>query len=427
MTYKITKIKALEILDSRGNPTVEVEIQAEKNKLFFKTEKIKAWAQVPSGSSTGKFEAYELRDEDENRFFGKGVLKVVQNINNFLSKPLIGLDPTKQKEIDNILINLDGTPNKNKLGANAILAISMATARLGAIAKGIKLYEYISVLSNREYKIPRPFFNIINGGLHAGNKIAFQEFMIAPNFKNFNDNYRAGSEIYHSLKNILKIKYGGEATLLGDEGGFAPNEINSPEEAFDLINEAVEKAGYEGKVDYAIDVAATSFFQNGKYNLGFKSENHNLKTTDQLIDTYLNLVEKYPIISIEDPFDENDFQAFSKLKDKLKDKKVQIVGDDLTVTNPIRIKEAIKEKSCDSLLLKINQIGTISEAIDSFKLAKENNWFVMVSHRSCETNDDFISDFATGIGSEQIKSGAPARGERVAKYNRLLSIFLENK
>lgn len=422
--YKIKKISAREILDSRGNPTVEVEIVAEKNNLL-NNKIIKAWAQVPSGASTGDYEAVELRD-GEKRYGGKGVSKAIYNIYEEITPKLLGINVLEQEKIDRIMINLDGTDNKSRLGANAIVPISMAVARLGAMAKNKKLYEYIAEISgNRNLdtqKFVRPYFNIINGGVHAGNKIAFQEFMISPRFNSFKENYQAASEIYQKLKKILKEKFGGAATLLGDEGGFAPDDFNREDEALDILLKAVEKSGYAGKVDFALDVAASEFYKNEKYDLGFKNTNSNYKTTEEMIEIYKNLVEKYPIISIEDPFDQSAYEDFSKLKSRLESENIQIVADDLTVTNTRRIQEAIDKKSANSLLLKINQIGTITESIEAFKLAKSDDWTVMVSHRSGETTDDFIADFAVGIGAEQIKSGATARGERVAKYNRLKTI-----
>ncbi len=423
MKAKILNVYAKEILDSRGNPTVEVEITAKINNLI-NLKIIKAWSEVPSGASTGKYEAFELRDGDKIRFGGKGVLKAVENINTVIAEAIKGKNPLEQENIDNILLNLDGTANKKRLGANAILAVSMAVARLGAIIKKQPLYQYIAELSdNKKIFVSRPFFNVLNGGVHAGNEMAFQEFMISPNLGSYDLNYRAGAEIYQQLKKDLKQKFGGEATLLGDEGGFAPGGINDPKEALDLLMEAIEKIGYKNKVDIALDVAASEFFENGKYNLGIKSEEDNYKSVEEMIQLYSEIVQKYPIISIEDPFEENDFLSFAKLKEKFSDKKIQIVGDDLTVTNPSRIKEAILKESCNALLLKLNQIGTITESITAFNIAKSAGWNVMVSHRSGETIDDFIADFAVGVGAEQIKSGAPARGERIAKYNRLLNIF----
>ncbi len=422
--YKIKKITGTQILDSRGNPTIEVEIIAEKNAFWKKRRReLKAWAQVPSGASTGKYEAIELRD-GEKEFNGKGVKKAIENINKIIQPALLEINPYNQKMIDEILIGLDGTENKSNLGANAILAVSMANARIGAMIRKKKLYEYIAEISeNKDFKkqkFVRPFFNIINGGVHAGNKIAFQEFMISPNLESFEKNYQAAAEIYQSLKKILKEKFDGSATLLGDEGGFAPDGFNKPEEALDLIMEAVKDAGYENQVQIALDVAASEFFKNEKYDLNFKGKNREEKSVLDLIQIYKNLVKKYPIISIEDPFDEDNFDAFAQLRKELPE--TQIVADDLTTTNPERIEKAIEKKSANALLLKLNQIGSVSEAIEAFKLAKSAGWKIMVSHRSGETIDDFIADFAVGIGAEEIKSGATARGERVAKYNRLLAI-----
>ena len=366
----------------------------------------------------------ELRDGGE-RFDGKGVLKALENIEKKIAPEILGMDVLEQEKIDQRMIDLDGTNNKSNLGANAILGVSMAVARLGAMAKKEKLFEYIANLAKtprQDLGVSRPYFNIINGGVHAGNKIAFQEFMISPNLGSFKDNYRAGSEIYHTLQGILKDKFGGEATLLGDEGGFAPNNFEREDEALDILMQAIQEAGYEKRVDIALDVAASEFFKDGKYNLGFKMAKDNFKNTKEMIEIYQNLIDKYPIISIEDPFDQTDFKSFANLREKIEDKKVQVVGDDLTVTNPKRIQTAIKYKSCNALLLKLNQIGTVTEAIEAFNLANSQNWEVMVSHRSGETPDDFIADFAVGLGARQIKSGATARGERVSKYNRLLAI-----
>ena len=421
---KIKQIKAREILDSRGNPTVEVEIFGEE-KSFFNKKEIKAWSSVPSGASTGDFEAMELRDGNKKRFHGKGVLKVIKNIEESIAPALLDMDVTAQKEIDKKMLELDGTDNKANLGANAILGVSMTVARLGAMTKGEKLFEYIADLAgkdNTKVEVVRPFFNVINGGNHAGNQIAFQEFMISPNLSTFTENYRAGSEIYHTLQKILKARFGGASTLLGDEGGFAPNDFQRENEALDILVEAIAQAGYEKRVDIALDVAASEFYEGGQYNLGFKTSEDNLKSTEEMIDIYKELVEKYPIISIEDPFDQTDFKAFAKLKQALSEKKIQIVGDDLTVSTPSRIQTAIDTDSCDVLLLKLNQIGSVTEAIGAHQLAQKAGWKTMVSHRSGETTDDFIADFAVGIGAEQIKSGATARGERTCKYNRLQAI-----
>ncbi len=413
MSNKIKEIKAREILDSRGNPTIECEMILENG--------MKAWSSVPSGASTGIHEAHELRDNEE-RMNGKGVRKAIKNIHDIISPEIIGMNPLDQEIIDKKMIDLDGTYNKTKLGANAILAVSMCVTRLGAISSGKKLYKYIAEISGQKEKNVRPFFNVINGGKHAGNTLAFQEFMISPNFDTFSENYFAAAEIYSQLKKNLKKEFGGVATLLGDEGGFAPDNIESVEQVLDLLMNAVSDSGYGGRVDFAIDVAASEFYQDGKYNFGFKTEEEDFKTVDEMIEIYVDICEKYPIISVEDPFNQESFEEFARLRKILAGKNIQVVGDDLIVTNPERIVVAIDRKSCDALLLKINQIGTVSEAINSFKLVKSNEWKVMVSHRSGETTDDFIADFAVGIGAEQVKFGATARGERVVKYNRLLAI-----
>ena len=429
---KIKQIKAREILDSRGNPTVEVEVFGEEKSLFNKREG-KAWSSVPSGASTGDFEAVELRDGNKKRFHGKGVLKVIKNIEEVIAPSLIGMSVIDQGEVDAKMLDLDGTDNKSNLGANAILGVSMTAARLGAMAKGQKLFEHIAELAGKEKSdvdLVRPFFNVINGGNHAGNQIAFQEFMISPNLGSFKENYRAGSEIYHTLKKIVKKRFGGAATLLGDEGGFAPDDFKREDEVLEVLMEAIREAGYEKRADIALDVAASEFYEDGKYNLGFKMtsssgssfEEGMIKTTEEMIEIYKNLVEKYPIISIEDPFDQTDFEAFARLKAELAEQKIQVVGDDLTVSTPSRIQTAIDMDACNALLLKVNQIGSVTEAIEAHQLAKSAGWKTMVSHRSGETTDDFIADFAVGIGAEQIKSGATARGERVCKYNRLQAI-----
>ena len=400
---KIKDIKAREILDSRGNPTVEVDLI---------TEFSLSRASVPSGASVGKYEAKELRDKGK-RYHGKGVSKAVENINKIIGPKLKNKNLLKQKEIDEIMINLDGTKNKSLLGANAILAVSMAVCRAGAATDNQSLWQYISQINGEQFfsKLSLPCFNIINGGMHAGNNLDFQEFMVMPQFEKFSLNLQAGSEIYYSLKEILKKDFGKSSINIGDEGGFAPD-ILTPEQALDLIMKAIKVSGYENKVNIAIDVAASEFYQKGKYNK---------KTRDEMIDYYLEIIEKYPIISIEDPLNENDFKGFSTLTEKCGDK-ISIIGDDLLVTNIERIKQAQAKKSCNGLLLKINQIGTISEAIKAVKMAQSYNWKIMVSHRSGETTDDFIADLAVGIGADYIKSGAPSRGERVAKYNQLLRI-----
>ena len=385
---------------------------------------MKSWSSVPSGASTGIHEAHELRD-GEKRMNGKGVRNAIKNIHYIIAPAIIGMNPINQSEIDNKMLELDGTANKSKLGANAILAVSMCVARLGAYCQGKKLYQHIAELSEQNPKMPRPFFNVINGGMHAGNSLPFQEFMISPRMDNFADTYYAAAEIYAQLKKNLKTKFGGAATLLGDEGGFAPDHIEDTYEVLDMLMTAVADAGYAGQVDFALDLAASEFYRDGNYDLGFKTETSDMKSVDEMIALYVDICEKYPIISVEDPFDQDDFSAFAQLRKILAEKNIQVVGDDLTVTSPVRIQTAIEDKSCNSLLLKINQIGSISEAIAAFKLARSENWTVMVSHRSGETTDDFIADFAVGVGAEQVKFGSVARGERVVKYNRLLAISEE--
>ena len=400
----ITKIKAREILDSRGNPTLEVD-------LF--TKKSMQRAAVPSGASTGKHEAVELRDGGK-RYLGKGLQKAIKNVNEEIFPLLKGKSCLLQKEIDQIMIKHDGTDNKRKFGANAILVVSLAAARAASVEKKKFLFQYLHDLAkvNRKPILPRPFFNVINGGKHAGNDLAFQEFMIAPKAKSFAEALRIGSEVYHVLKKVIERKYGKEATNVGDEGGFAPP-LKRAEQALDLMREAIDKAGYKGKVDLAIDCAASEFYQKGYYYLPIKMN------TKQLLAYYIHLIKKYKIISLEDPFEQEDFTSFAELRRK---SKIQIVGDDLTVTNIKRIQKAITEKSCNCLLLKVNQIGTLTEALDAVNLAYSNGWKVMVSHRSGETEDTFIADLAVGIGCGMIKAGAPCRGERIAKYNRLLRI-----
>ena len=391
---KIKSIKAREILDSRGIPTVEVDLVT--NNGVFR-------ASVPSGSSTGKHEAFELRDVKKKRYHGLGVEQAVKNINEVIALKVKGMDATRQGEIDGLMIRLDGTENKSKLGANAILAVSMAVCRAGAAAKKMPLWKWISKLSGTKLSLPKPCFNIINGGKHAGNNLDFQEFMIVPQFNRFSKNLQAGVEIYYELKKILRKEYGESAINLGDEGGFAPS-LKFPIQALNLILIAIKKAGYNKKVKIAIDVAASEI-KSGKYDLDF----------------YTDLVKQYPILSLEDPFSEQDYNGFSNITKKL-GKKIIVIGDDFLVTNPKRIIKAQEKKACNGLLLKPNQIGTVTEALQSFNLAKAFGWKIMVSHRSGETLDSFISDLSVGLGADFIKAGAPARGERVAKYNRLLRI-----
>jgi len=427
---KIKNIKAREILDSRGNPTVEVELETDLGKFL---------ASVPSGASKGKYEAVELRDGLDarpsreaggpvlgKRYHGMGVLKAVKNVNEIIGPKLIGEDTANQTKIDEILINLDGTENKAKLGANAILPVSMAVCRAAAAAKNLSLYQHINEIYTgltcvkltpvRPVSLPIPCFNVINGGAHAGNDLDVQEFMIVPQKMSFSENLQVASEIYHQLKEILEKKFGKLATNLGDEGGFAPP-IRFPQEAIELILEAAKKLNYEVKI--ILDVAASQFFKNGKYRMKI-----GVFSREGLLNYYSDLIQKYPIMGLEDPFSEDDFAGWKMLNSKflIPNSKFLIIGDDLTVTNPRRIKMAKEKEDCNAMILKINQIGTITEALEAAKLAKSFGWKIIVSHRSGETNDDFISDLAVGIGADFIKAGAPARGERVAKYNRLLKI-----
>jgi enolase len=409
---RIKNIKAREILDSRGNPTVEVALETDFG--IFR-------ASVPSGASTGKYEAKELRD-CKKRYFGKGVLNAVENINEIIAPKVKKKDVTLQKDIDELMIELDGTEDKSNLGANAICPVSLALCRAGAKAKNLKLFQYIKDISRDIYKLPAaefkapiPCFNIINGGVHAGNKLDFQEFMVVFKEESFSKNLQMGAEFYHQLKDILSRKYGRQAVNLGDEGGFAPP-LFIPQQALEFILTAAKKLNYEKKIKVILDVAASQFFREGKYKTQFA-----IFTKEGFLRYYLDLISKYPILGLEDPFSEDDWEGFQNLTKKL-GKKILVIGDDLLVTNPDRIKEANEKKAANSMILKINQIGTVSEALESAKLARDFGWKIIVSHRSGETTDSFIADFAVGISADFIKSGAPARGERVAKYNRLLEI-----
>jgi len=403
---KIKKVIAKEILDSRGNPTIEVSVYV--NKKVFK-------ASVPSGASTGVYEAVELRDKNG------GVQTAVENVNSVINPIVSGMDCCNQNEIDNKMIKLDGTKNKSKLGANAILGVSMAVCRAGAFSRGLELYEYISELSEFKMKMPVPAFNVINGGRHAKNKLSFQEFMILPvGAKNFKEAMNIGKKVYNELRKLIMKKYKIKTIEIGDEGGFAP-EISNNEDALKLLKVAIKCSGTEGKIKIGLDIAASEFFEKKKYNLNFKENKKDLKRGIEMIKIYKKFISKYNIISIEDCFEQNDWENWVKFNSKI-GKKIQIVGDDLLVTNVFRIKKAISKKACNTLLLKINQIGTISEAIEAAKLVKKNNWKIIVSHRSGETKDDFIADLAVGLGAEQIKSGAPYTSERMVKYERLLKI-----
>tara|TARA_B100000287_G_scaffold68951_1_gene60607 strand:+ start:921 stop:2207 length:1287 start_codon:yes stop_codon:yes gene_type:complete len=415
MKTNIKNIKAREILDSRGNPTVEVDVFLE-NGIFGR-------ASVPSGASTGEYEAAELRDNDKNRYNGKGVLNAVTNVNDEINKTLIGTNVNDQTKIDNIMIDLDGTQNKSRLGANAILGVSLASARAASIANDIPLYQYLG--TTNDIKMPVPMMNILNGGSHADNTVDIQEFMIFPfGASTFSEALRIGTEIFHKLKFELQKK--GLNTGVGDEGGFAPNLVSN-EEAIEVILKSIEIAGYKPgeEVFIALDVAASELYENGKYNL--TSENKTFSSSEMT--NYLKtLVEKYPVISIEDGLDENDWDGWKKLTESL-GKSVQIVGDDLTVTNITRLQKAIDKKSINSILIKLNQIGTVSETIQAVELARKVNYGAVISHRSGETEDTFIADFSVAMGMGQIKTGSISRSDRVAKYNQLIRIeeSLKNK
>ena len=401
---KIIDVIGREILDSRGNPTVEVDVVLENG--------IVGRAAVPSGASTGEREALELRDGGE-RYMGKGVLKAVSNVNGPLKELVVGMDASNQKELDYAMINLDGTETKSKFGANAILGISMAAMKASALEKGVPLYKYIG----NGNVLPVPMMNILNGGAHADNKLDFQEFMIIPQRDSIKERVRVGAEVFHNLKKVLNEK--GLATGVGDEGGFAPN-LESNTEGFELIMEAIKRAGYEPGVDVclAIDVAASEFYEDGKYNL--VGEGRSL-STDELISFYEELVSKYPIISIEDPVDENDWEGFTKITEKLGDK-IQLVGDDLFVTNKKCLQMGIDKHAGNAILLKVNQIGTITETLETIELARSNGYKTIISHRSGETEDTTIADLAVGLNLGQIKTGCMSRTDRVCKYNQLMRI-----
>jgi enolase len=405
---KIKKIKAREILDSRGNPTVEVDVVLDNGLM--------GRAAVPSGASTGTREAVELRDGDKKRYLGKGVLKAADNVNKIIAPELIGNDPNKQKEIDYLMIKLDGTDNKAKLGANAILGVSLAVAKAAAQDEGVSIYKYLG--GKDANRLPIPFLNILNGGKHADNNVDIQEFMIAPiGAPFFREALRYAAEVYHTLKGILKSK--GLSTSVGDEGGFAPN-LSRNEEAIEVIIAAIEKAGYKPGKDIAIvlDPAASEFYQDGKYLL--KADNKSL-SSQELVDYYAGLVSKYPIISIEDGLAENDWNGWKILTKELGNK-IQLVGDDIFVTNPKILAEGIKQGIANAVLIKLNQIGTITETLETISLAKKAGYACMFSHRSGETEDSFLADITVATNAGQLKTGAPARSERLAKYNQLLRI-----
>ena len=404
---KIENVKGRQILDSRGNPTVEVDIVLSNGLVCS--------ASVPSGASTGKYEAVELRDGFKS-YHGKGVTKAIDNIDNDIKNIILGRSPLEQTKIDNDLISLDGTSNKSKLGANAILGVSMAVARAGAVSLNQPLYKYIGGLSSKV--MPVPLMNIINGGAHANNLLDIQEFMIMPvNFERFSDALRAGVEIFHNLKKILDDK--NYSTSVGDEGGFAPK-IDDPKIALDLISKSIEVSGYRVGEDVfvALDAAASEFYKKNKYIL---NDNNKLLTTDELIDYWGGLIKNYPIISIEDPFDEDDINGFAKFTN-LYGKNLQIVGDDLFVTSEKKLSEGIQKQAGNSILIKLNQVGTLTETLDTISKAKKHNFNTIISHRSGETEDNFISDLCVGINAGQIKTGSLSRSDRTSKYNQLLRI-----
>ncbi len=409
MTTKISELIAREIVDSRGNPTVEVDVYLECGAM--------GRAAVPSGASTGEHEAVELRDGDESRYCGKGVSRAVENVSGTISSALVGMDALDQVGIDRTMIRLDGTKNKGHLGANAVLGVSLATAKAAAAATGLPLYRYIG--GTRAVELPVPMMNIVNGGLHADNNVDLQEFMIMPlGAGSLKRAVQMGAEVFHSLKKVLKSK--GLNTAVGDEGGFAPN-LGSNEEAIEVILKAITEAGYEaGKdISLALDPAASSFYENGKYNLS--AEAQPLKSVEEMVEFYANWVDKYPIVSIEDGLAEDDWDGWSELTVRLGDR-IQIVGDDLFVTNTDRLARGIKEGVANSILIKLNQIGTLTETLDAIEMAKSAGYTAVISHRSGETEDTTIADLAVAMNTGQIKTGSISRSERVAKYNQLLRI-----
>ena len=409
---KIAGINALEILDSRGNPTVRVRLTLDNG--------IAVSASVPSGASTGENEAVELRDQDKSRYGGKGVLKAVGNVTDIIGPKLIGLEPNRQAEIDELMIELDGTPNKAKLGANAILGVSMAVARAAALDAGTPLYAYLGGAGAK--RLPVPMMNILNGGKHADNSVDFQEFMVMPvGAPSFREALRYGAETFHALAKILKKK--GYATSVGDEGGFAPN-LKSNEEACELIVEAIKSAGYQPGKDVAIalDPAASSFYSEGAYRLTKSGQGN--KSSAEMIALYGRWLDAFPIVSIEDGLDENDWEGFAA-QTAAQGSRIQIVGDDIFVTNPAFIERGIKAKAANAVLIKLNQIGTVTETRKAIELCQEAGWGYVISHRSGETEDTFMADFAVAMGGGQIKTGSACRSERIAKYNRLLEIESE--
>lgn len=406
---KIKSVHAREVLDSRGNPTVEVDLVTAEG-LFR--------SMVPSGASAGQHEALELRDGDSARYLGKGTLKAVANVNKIIAPKVLGMDCTKQEEIDKLMLALDGTPNKNTLGANAILPVSMAVTKAGAAAKELPLYKYVGELFGAKANVlPVPMCNVINGGKHAGQENSIQEHMLMPTgAKNFSEGIRMVAESYHNLAKLLKKKLGASATLVGDEGGFAPSQIEDVRERLNLMLEAVKNAGYEGKMKIVLDPASSEFFYNGTYKIGSKEY-----SGSEMVDFYAALCSEYPIVSIEDGLAEDDWNSWVEMTKKLGNK-IQIVGDDIFVTNTERIKKGIQLGAANSVLIKLNQIGSVTETLNAIKMAHKQKWTAVVSHRSGETEDSFIADLVVGTNAGQIKTGAPARSDRNAKYNQLLRI-----
>ncbi len=412
MNCRIDTVRAMEILDSRGNPTIRVFVTLDNG--------LRVWASVPSGASTGENEAVELRDGDGKRYGGKGVLKAVNNVNELIAPVLVGMDPSLQVEIDRMMIELDGTPNKGKLGANAILGVSMAVTRAAAAASGLPLYLYLG--GPGAFRLPMPMMNILNGGKHADNSVDFQEFMVMPiGAPSFREAIRYGAETFHALKKILGKK--GYSTGVGDEGGFAPD-LKSNDEACEVILEAIDSAGYAPGKDLAIalDPAASSFFEKGSYHLSKSSQGK--KTSSEMTEIYRSWVEKYHVVSIEDGLGENDWEGFREQTAAL-GQVIQIVGDDLYVTNTRFIERGIRENASNAVLIKLNQIGTVTETIEAVELCRRAGWGFVISHRSGETEDSFIADFAVAMGGGQIKTGSVCRSERIAKYNRLMEIEAE--
>jgi enolase len=406
IAMKISSVKSREVIDSRGNPTVEVDVVADGSL---------GRAIVPSGASTGEREAIELRDGDKARYLGKGVLNAVRNVNETLGPRLVGMDASGQKFIDEVMIEMDGTPTKSKLGANAILGVSMAVARAAATASKKPLYEYLSF--GKGVTLPVPFMNVVNGGAHADNTIDFQEFMIVPRkFPSFREALRAGVETFHALKGILKKK--GYSTNVGDEGGFAPN-LKTVNEVLDTLMEAIEKAGYSGRIQLALDVAASELWSDGKYV--FKKSDKSVKTSDEMTTMYEEMCAKYPVVSIEDGLGENDWAGWKRHTERL-GKKTQLVGDDLFVTNTEILRKGIKEGIANAILIKVNQIGTITETVNAVLMAQEAKYGAVMSHRSGETEDSTIADLAVALNTGMIKTGSASRTDRIAKYNQLLRI-----